>query len=139
MAYVDQSRDSLAADKSVWEEIAGGQDNVGLEQIMIGVWSKSRGYAAAEIVNNRNLAVTANGRRHQRRLTWFWISLAAFWPSLVLRMAPCMLMIAIFVGGVCACASAAIPKTKTVETAKFFFKAETPKCENRTIMRRPAV
>ena len=28
MAYVDQSRDTLAADKSVWEEISGGTDEI---------------------------------------------------------------------------------------------------------------
>jgi energy-dependent translational throttle protein EttA len=28
LAYVDQSRETLAADKSIWEEIAGGQDTV---------------------------------------------------------------------------------------------------------------
>src|SRR4051794_16512099 len=30
VGYVDQSRDSLSADKSVWEEITGGRDNVEL-------------------------------------------------------------------------------------------------------------
>jgi len=30
MAYVDQSRDSLNADKSIWEEISGGMDNINL-------------------------------------------------------------------------------------------------------------
>ncbi len=30
LAYVDQSRETLSADKSIWEEIAGGQDTVTL-------------------------------------------------------------------------------------------------------------
>jgi energy-dependent translational throttle protein EttA len=30
LGYVDQSRDTLAADKSVWEEISGGQDEIDL-------------------------------------------------------------------------------------------------------------
>lgn len=30
MAYVDQSRESLNADKSIWEEISGGMDNINL-------------------------------------------------------------------------------------------------------------
>ncbi len=30
MAYVDQSRDTLSADKNVWEEISGGEDSIDL-------------------------------------------------------------------------------------------------------------
>jgi ATP-binding cassette ChvD family protein len=42
MAYVDQSRDALAADKTVWEEISGG-----MEQIQVGDrWMNSRAYTA---------------------------------------------------------------------------------------------
>ena len=42
LAYVDQSRDSLDAKKSVWEEISGGSDN-----IVVGEYSTpSRGYVA---------------------------------------------------------------------------------------------
>jgi ATP-binding cassette ChvD family protein len=42
MAYVDQSRDALAADKTVWEEISGGMD-----QIKVGDrWMNSRAYTA---------------------------------------------------------------------------------------------
>ncbi len=42
LAYVDQSRDSLVADHSVWEEISGGLDNIqlGLRQV------NSRAYVA---------------------------------------------------------------------------------------------
>jgi ATP-binding cassette ChvD family protein len=43
LAYVDQSRDALAADKSVWEEISGGQD-----QLKVGEqWMNSRQYTAS--------------------------------------------------------------------------------------------
>src|ERR1017187_763245 len=50
-------------------------------------------------------------------------------------MAPCMLTIAIFVGGwAWASAKEAIPKTRAVETTKFIFKLKTPKCENTTIL-----
>ena len=43
MAYVDQSRDALAADKSVWEEISGGED-----QLKVGEqWVNSRQYTAS--------------------------------------------------------------------------------------------
>jgi energy-dependent translational throttle protein EttA len=42
MAYVDQSRDALDADKTVWEEISGG-----MEQIKVGDrWASSRAYTA---------------------------------------------------------------------------------------------
>jgi sulfate-transporting ATPase len=42
LAYVDQSRDSLDAKKTVWEEISGGSDN-----IVVGEYSTpSRGYVA---------------------------------------------------------------------------------------------
>jgi sulfate-transporting ATPase len=42
MAYVDQSRDALDADKTVWEEISGGMD-----QIQVGErWMSSRAYTA---------------------------------------------------------------------------------------------
>lgn len=50
-------------------------DNIGLEQLLKGLWWYPKGRAAAEIVNNRNLAVKANARRHQSRVTWFWLSL----------------------------------------------------------------
>ena len=43
MAYVDQSRDALDADKNVWEEISGGQD-----QLKVGErWVSSRQYTAS--------------------------------------------------------------------------------------------
>ena len=43
LAYVDQSRDALDPDKSVWEEISGG-----LDQIKVGeVWVNSRQYTAS--------------------------------------------------------------------------------------------
>ena len=42
LAYVDQSRDALDADKTVWEEISGGKD-----QIKVGErWMNSRAYTA---------------------------------------------------------------------------------------------
>jgi len=42
LAYVDQSRDSLSADKNVWEEISDGLDN-----IQVGTYqTSSRGYVA---------------------------------------------------------------------------------------------
>ena len=42
MAYVDQSRDALDPDKTVWEEISGG-----MEQIKVGdAWMNSRAYTA---------------------------------------------------------------------------------------------
>jgi energy-dependent translational throttle protein EttA len=42
IAYVDQSRDSLAADRNVWEEISDGLDN-----IQVGTYqTSSRGYVA---------------------------------------------------------------------------------------------
>jgi ATPase subunit of ABC transporter with duplicated ATPase domains len=41
-AYVDQSRDALAADNSVWEEISGGE-----EKLKVGEqWVNSRAYVA---------------------------------------------------------------------------------------------
>ncbi|MBN8724754.1 MAG: energy-dependent translational throttle protein EttA [Acidobacteria bacterium] len=42
MAYVDQSRDSLNADKSIWEEISGGMDNINLGSRTV----NSRAYVA---------------------------------------------------------------------------------------------
>jgi ATPase subunit of ABC transporter with duplicated ATPase domains len=42
VGYVDQSRDSLAADKSVWEEITGGVDDVELGKRAVA----SRAYCA---------------------------------------------------------------------------------------------
>ncbi len=42
MSYVDQSRDALEGDKTVWEEISGG-----MEQIKVGeAWMNSRAYVA---------------------------------------------------------------------------------------------
>ncbi len=42
MSYVDQSRDALDGDKTVWEEISGG-----MEQIKVGeAWMNSRAYVA---------------------------------------------------------------------------------------------
>lgn len=42
MAYVDQSRDSLNTDKSIWEEISGGMDNINLGSRAV----NSRAYVA---------------------------------------------------------------------------------------------
>jgi ATP-binding cassette ChvD family protein len=42
LGYVDQSRDTLSANKSVWEEISGGQDNVQLGSRQV----NSRAYVA---------------------------------------------------------------------------------------------
>src|SRR6185312_15179118 len=42
LGYVDQSRDTLAADKSVWEEISGGLDEIELGKRKV----QSRGYVA---------------------------------------------------------------------------------------------
>ena len=42
LGYVDQSRDTLAANKSVWEEISGGQDNIPLGSRQV----NSRAYVA---------------------------------------------------------------------------------------------
>jgi ATP-binding cassette ChvD family protein len=42
LAYVDQSRDSLAADRPVWEVIADGEDVIELGKVQV----KSRAYAA---------------------------------------------------------------------------------------------
>jgi ATPase subunit of ABC transporter with duplicated ATPase domains len=43
LAYVDQSRDALDDDKSVWEEISGGAD-----QVLVGEqWVNSRQYTAS--------------------------------------------------------------------------------------------
>jgi ATP-binding cassette ChvD family protein len=42
LAYVDQSRDELAADKTVWQEISGGQDQIKLGE----QWINSRAYVA---------------------------------------------------------------------------------------------
>jgi ATP-binding cassette ChvD family protein len=42
LAYVDQSRDELAAEKTVWEEISGGQDQIKLGE----QWINSRAYVA---------------------------------------------------------------------------------------------
>jgi ATP-binding cassette ChvD family protein len=42
LAYVDQSRDSLEPDKSVWEVITGGEDVIELGKLQV----KSRAYAA---------------------------------------------------------------------------------------------
>jgi energy-dependent translational throttle protein EttA len=42
LAYVDQSREDLAADKSVWEEISGGQDQITLGDRTV----NSRAYTA---------------------------------------------------------------------------------------------
>jgi energy-dependent translational throttle protein EttA len=41
-AYVDQSRDALAADKTVWEEISGGEDKLKVGE----QWVNSRAYVA---------------------------------------------------------------------------------------------
>jgi sulfate-transporting ATPase len=43
LGYVDQSRDALAADKSVWEEISGGRDSIQLGKREV----NSRAYVAA--------------------------------------------------------------------------------------------
>jgi energy-dependent translational throttle protein EttA len=43
LGYVDQSRDALAADKSVWEEISGGRDTIQLGKREV----NSRAYVAA--------------------------------------------------------------------------------------------
>jgi energy-dependent translational throttle protein EttA len=40
LAYVDQSRDALDADKTVWEEVSGGQDQIKLGEH----WINSRAY-----------------------------------------------------------------------------------------------
>ncbi len=42
LAYVDQSRDTLNADKSVWEEISGGQEQISLGDRLV----NSRAYVA---------------------------------------------------------------------------------------------
>src|SRR5262245_61997012 len=42
LGYVDQSRDTLSANKSVWEEISGGQDNIPLGSRQV----NSRAYVA---------------------------------------------------------------------------------------------
>lgn len=50
-------------------------NNIGLDETVRGVWWFDRGRAAAEIVNNRNVAIKANARRHRRRVLWFWAAL----------------------------------------------------------------
>ncbi|BDV43328.1 energy-dependent translational throttle protein EttA [Geotalea uraniireducens] len=42
LAYVDQSRDALGADKTLWEEISGGQDSIMLGKVTV----NSRAYVA---------------------------------------------------------------------------------------------
>jgi ATP-binding cassette ChvD family protein len=42
LGYVDQSRDALAADKTVWEEISGGEDEIAVGKRMVA----SRAYAS---------------------------------------------------------------------------------------------
>jgi energy-dependent translational throttle protein EttA len=43
LAYVDQSRDALAADRTVWEEISGGEDQLAVGERRV----NSRAYAAS--------------------------------------------------------------------------------------------
>ncbi len=78
MSYVDQSRDALDGDKTVWEEISGG-----IEQIKVGeAWMNSRAYVAAS---------TSRAPTSRRR----WpgspaaSATACTWPSSCARAATC--------------------------------------------------
>lgn len=51
-------------------------DNVGMQQIINGLWWTERGVAAAELINNRKDAWLLNAERHQIRVLWFWAALA---------------------------------------------------------------
>jgi len=68
MAYVDQSRDALDPDKTVWEEISGGMD-----QIKVGDrWMNSRAYTAGfnfrGADQQRRVGVLSGGERNRVHL-----------------------------------------------------------------------
>ncbi|PCO43126.1 hypothetical protein CQA20_29505, partial [Klebsiella pneumoniae] len=48
MAYVDQSRDSLSDDKTVWEDISGGLDIINIGKFQMA----SRAYAGRFIIGS---------------------------------------------------------------------------------------
>ncbi|HEX8139810.1 MAG TPA: energy-dependent translational throttle protein EttA [Pyrinomonadaceae bacterium] len=68
LAYVDQSRDALSADKSVWEEISGGQETIALGPRQV----NSRAYVArfnfAGADQQKKVGMLSGGERNRVHL-----------------------------------------------------------------------
>jgi len=68
LAYVDQSRDALDADKSVWEEISGGYDNIRVGEREIASRAYVAGFNFRGSDQQRKVGVLSGGERNRVHL-----------------------------------------------------------------------
>ncbi len=68
LAYVDQSRDALDPDKSVWEEISGGQDQIALGDRAINSRAYVAGFNFKGTEQQKKVAKLSGGERNRLHL-----------------------------------------------------------------------
>jgi sulfate-transporting ATPase len=68
LAYVDQSRDALDADKTVWEEISGGHDNIKVGEREIASRAYVAGFNFRGSDQQRKVGVLSGGERNRVHL-----------------------------------------------------------------------
>ncbi len=68
LAYVDQSRDSLDADKTVWEEVSGGQDQIKLGEREINSRAYVAGFNFRGTDQQKRVAKLSGGERNRLHL-----------------------------------------------------------------------
>ena len=69
VGYVDQSRDALDADKTVWEEITGGEDEIELGKRTVAVARlRARGSTSRAAAQQRKVGTLSGGERNRVHL-----------------------------------------------------------------------
>jgi sulfate-transporting ATPase len=68
LAYVDQSRDALAPDKTVWQEISGGEDNIKLGDRTINSRAYTAGFNFKGSDQQKKVAKLSGGERNRLHL-----------------------------------------------------------------------
>jgi energy-dependent translational throttle protein EttA len=68
LAYVDQSRDALDAEKTVWEEISGGQDQISLGDRMVASRAYTAGFNFKGTDQQKKVAKLSGGERNRLHL-----------------------------------------------------------------------
>jgi energy-dependent translational throttle protein EttA len=68
LAYVDQSRDALDPEKTVWEEISGGQDQISLGDRMVASRAYTAGFNFKGTDQQKKVAKLSGGERNRLHL-----------------------------------------------------------------------
>jgi sulfate-transporting ATPase len=68
LAYVDQSRDALDPDKSVWEEISGGEDQIAVGEQKMSSRAYTSGFNFRGTDQQRKVGVLSGGERNRVHL-----------------------------------------------------------------------